>query len=123
MPYGAFRIIELDALSTLLESPSEKELLKLIESKSKFCSMVVSSKDSKPRINFFKALTALKKVDSGGGYLNNIGSPVVDKQDFIKDYKFVISFENESYPGYLTEKLFDILLVKSIPIYWGDLYI
>ena len=123
LPYGAFRIIELDVLSTLLESPSEQELFKLIESKSKFCSMVVSSKDSKPRINFFKALTASKKVDSGGAYLNNTGSPVVDKQDFIKDYKFVISFENESYPGYLTEKLFDTLLVKSIPIYWGDPYL
>ena len=40
--------------------------------------------------------------------------------DFIKDYKFVISFENSSYPGYTTQKLIEPMLVNSSPIYWGN---
>ena len=40
--------------------------------------------------------------------------------DFIKDYKFVISFENSSYPGYTTEKLIEPMLAGSTPIYWGN---
>ena len=45
---------------------------------------------------------------------------VSNKMDFIKDYKFVISFENSSNPGYTTEKLIEPMLVNSIPIYWGN---
>lgn len=90
------------------------------QSKKKFCCMVVSNPDSKERIDFFHKLSEYKKVDSGGRYLNNIGLPVENKRDFLKDYKFVISFENSSYPGYTTEKLVEPMLVNSIPIYWGD---
>ncbi|HEX4958218.1 MAG TPA: glycosyltransferase family 10, partial [Lacibacter sp.] len=53
-------------------------------------------------------------------YLNNVGGPVADKRAFIKDYKFVLSFENSTYPGYTTEKLIEPMLVNSIPIYWGN---
>jgi hypothetical protein len=38
----------------------------------------------------------------------------------LRDYKFTIAFENESYPGYATEKIVEPMLVDSIPIYWGD---
>lgn len=55
--------------------------------------------------------------------MNNIGSPVKDKMSFISDYKFVISFENKSYPGYVTEKIVEPMMVNSIPIYWGDPHI
>ena len=34
-------------------------------------------------------------------------------------HKFAITFENNSYPGYVTEKLMDGFLGCSIPIYWG----
>lgn len=88
--------------------------------KSKFCCIVVSNPHAKERIAFFKKLSAYKKVDSGGRFMNNIGQPVKDKLEFIKDYKFVISFENSSYPGYTTEKLVEPMRVGSIPIYWGD---
>jgi hypothetical protein len=40
--------------------------------------------------------------------------------EFIKDYKFVISFENSSYPGYTTEKLVEPMFSNSLPIYWGN---
>lgn len=94
--------------------------VELFLNKKKFCCMVVSNAKAKERIDFFKELLKYKKVDSGGRFLNNIGSPVENKLDFIKDYKFVISFENSSYPGYTTEKLIEPMISGSIPIYWGN---
>jgi hypothetical protein len=48
-------------------------------------------------------------------------SPDYDaKLDFIKDYKFVLSFENSPHPGYVTEKIMDGFYVNSVPIYWGS---
>lgn len=35
-------------------------------------------------------------------------------------YKFVIAFENSKTQGYITEKIFNVFLAKSIPIYDGD---
>ncbi len=92
----------------------------ILSQKTKFCCIVVSNGKAKERIEFFNQLSRYKKVDSGGRYLNNVGGPVPNKMEFIKDYKFVISFENSSYPGYTTEKLVEPILVNSIPIYWGN---
>jgi hypothetical protein len=56
--------------------------------------------------------------------LNNIGyyldGGTFAKMDFIRDYRFVISFENSSSVGYTTEKLIEPLLIGAIPIYWGN---
>jgi len=92
----------------------------LLKQKSKFCCFVVSNPENKVRNHFFQLLSQYKAVDSGGRYLNNIGGPVKDKMAFMKPYKFVISFENESYPGYVTEKVYEPKLVDALPIYWGD---
>ena len=35
-------------------------------------------------------------------------------------YKFFIAYENDSVPGYCTEKIWWAFLGRSIPIYWGD---
>jgi alpha(1,3/1,4) fucosyltransferase len=35
-------------------------------------------------------------------------------------YKFVIAFENSNSQGYITEKIFNVFLANSIPIYDGD---
>jgi hypothetical protein len=88
--------------------------------KKKFCCMLVSNPDAPERIEFFHKLSAYKKVDSAGRYLNNVGFSVENKKEFISDYQFVISFENSSFPGYTTEKLVEPMLVNSIPIYWGN---
>jgi len=88
--------------------------------KKKFCCMLVSNPKAKERIAFFHKLSQYKKVDSAGRFLNNIGYSVDNKMEFIKDYKFVISFENSSYPGYTTEKLIEPMFANSIPVYWGN---
>jgi len=92
--------------------------------KRKFCGMVVSNDlfADPYRIDFFKALSEYKQVDSGGKSHNNIGIPegVEDKIDFLKDYKFSLAFENSSYSGYTTEKITDSFAARTVPIYWGD---
>jgi hypothetical protein len=94
-----------------------KEILK---TKTKFCCFVVSNKFAPERNKFFRLLSKYKRVDSGGRFMNNIGGPVENKVEFLKEYKFAIAFENSSYPGYTTEKILEPLLVDSIPIYWGN---
>ena len=37
----------------------------------------------------------------------------------LNKYKFVVCFENSKTPGYITEKIFNVFLSKSIPIYDG----
>ena len=92
--------------------------------KTKFCVFIHRNPNNNIRNFVFHELCKYKKVDSAGPLFNNIGyviSPDYDaKLDFIKDYKFVFSFENSSHPGYVTEKIMDGFYVNSIPIYWGS---
>jgi hypothetical protein len=69
---------------------------------------------------FFRTLNVYKRVNSGGGYLNNIGGKVKNKMEFESNHKFSIAFENSSNIGYTTEKLPNALSAKTIPIYWGN---
>lgn len=86
----------------------------------RFCNFIYSNDRAKERIEFFHKLSSHKHVDSGGRLLNNIGGPVQDKRAYLARCKFTIAFENESHPGYATEKIIEPLLMGSIPIYWGD---
>ena len=93
----------------------------LVAQKTKFCNFVVSNPSCKVRNDFFHKLSKYKKVDSAGRYLRNIQiKSLKNKEEFLKDYKFTIAFENSYYEGYTTEKLFQPLLANSIPIYWGS---
>jgi hypothetical protein len=38
-----------------------------------------------------------------------------------KRYKYTMCFENDLYPGYVTEKLLQAYITGTVPIYWGDL--
>ncbi|MBV4357842.1 glycosyltransferase family 10 domain-containing protein [Pinibacter aurantiacus] len=101
-----------------------KNIDEIVSQKTKFCNMVVSNPHAKERLDFFKILGDLKRVDSGGNVLNNIGyklgRTVDDKCQFINQYRFTIAFENSSYPGYTTEKIVEPMRMNSIPIYWGN---
>tara|TARA_R110002020_G_scaffold355815_2_gene568484 strand:- start:8298 stop:9245 length:948 start_codon:yes stop_codon:yes gene_type:complete len=120
LPYFGFKVFEFKYLEELKCTPNIHQASLILEKKNKFCAMVVSNGKAKDRLVFFKKLNLLKQVDSGGRYMNTIDRPIADKHEFIKNYKFIISYENESYPNYLTEKVLDALRVYSIPIYWGD---
>lgn len=92
----------------------------VLSDKPRFCGFVVSNPLCKTRNRFFHALSKYKPVDAGGRLFNNIGGPVADKHAFLSECRFTIAFENESHPGYTTEKLPEAMLAGSIPIYWGD---
>jgi hypothetical protein len=120
LPFYSLIIEENNAHDILEKIKPKEELVQIWDSKSKFCCMVVSNPRSRKRLDFFKKLSQFKVVDSGGKVFNNVGGQVKDKMAFIKDYKFVISFENNAYNGYTTEKILQPLMVDSIPIYWGN---
>lgn len=94
------------------------------KSRKNFCCMIVSNANATERIEFYNRLNRKSKVDSAGKWNNTIGRNIMPgtekKFNFIKDYRFVISFENSSYSGYTTEKILEPMLAGSIPIYWGD---
>ncbi|MCM1540476.1 MAG: glycosyltransferase family 10 [Blautia sp.] len=88
-----------------------------------FCSFVYSNANAaSSRKQLYEILSAYKRVDAGGNYLNNLpdGRPVEDKLSFEAAHKFSIACENASCPGYHTEKLIDAFASQTVPIYWGD---
>jgi hypothetical protein len=102
---------------------------KVLGEKSRFCNFIYSNPRCRTRNDFFEKLSRYKPVDAPGPVCNNLpgvlprpGSyaDVQPKLDFIRHSKFTIAFENESSPGYTTEKIVEPMLVHSLPIYWGD---
>lgn len=92
-----------------------------------FCCFISGNGVSQKRNDWFHKLNAYKKVDSYGPLFNNVGyilprGPEAAKNKFqiLPKYKFNLCFENSSYPGYCTEKLFHALYMDTIPIYWGS---
>ena len=100
------------------QSPPDTEAI--LAAKTRFCGFVVSNPLCNTRNEFFRRLSHYKRVDSGGKLANNIGGRVADKQAFLGECRFTIAFENESHPGYTTEKVAEPMLVNSLPIYQGD---
>jgi hypothetical protein len=93
--------------------------------KRSFCSFVVSNPNQDMRNRAFHFINEYKPVASGGPHLNNIGyvlprDQLRHKLKFLDKHRFNICFENGSYPGYVTEKLYNALQVKTMPIYWGS---
>lgn len=107
--YGATRLIHRPFLhdDTLAARP-------------RFCNFVYSNPHGEQRNRLFQKLSQYKPVDSGGRHWNNLGYRVADKEEFLRQYKFTIAFENSEYPGYTTEKLWQPFAVGSLPIYWGN---
>ena len=95
---------------------------RIIRGKTKFCNFMVTNGACEQRNRFFDLLSKYKRVDSGGKFRNNLGYRVGwgSKQEFIRDYKFTIAFENDSHPGYTTEKIAEPMWANSLPIYWGN---
>lgn len=73
------------------------------------------------RDKIFNQLSSYKRVESGGKHLNNIGRviPGEETNAWLSRCKFVIAYENQSYDGYITEKVFQAYFAGSIPIYYS----
>ncbi|MDQ7947329.1 MAG: glycosyltransferase family 10 [Pedobacter sp.] len=113
--------------NSLIKNLSDNDIDEIISQKTKFCNFLYSNTVAY-REDFFRQLSKYKKIDAPGRSMNNM--PSIDtlyqgdiwdrKRAFLKEYKFTIAFENYAYPGYQTEKLYDAMLVNSLPIYCGD---
>lgn len=94
-----------------------------------FCCWIVSNGNCEIRNKIFDTVNKYKKVHSYGTYLNNMGFGLKfpywseNYQKFMGNYKFVICFENRKFEKYITEKLVNPLVARSIPIYWGTDYV
>jgi alpha(1,3/1,4) fucosyltransferase len=105
---------------------AEGEAESVLKGKTGFCCFFTSygNKKTTLRLDFFHRLSRYRKVDSAGKYLNNIGRSVpfgIDsKLAFMRSYKFYMAFENESMPGYTTEKIAEAMAARCLPIYWGN---
>lgn len=92
-----------------------------------FCTFISSNPNALERNEAFHFLSQYGKVYSGGPWLNNIGQILPrditaqqHKINFMSHAKFNLCYENSSYPGYVTEKLYHALWAGVIPIYWGS---
>jgi hypothetical protein len=95
----------------------------------KFCCFIVSNGSCEIRNKMFSLLNLYKKVDSFGGFANNMNRQIEYPYwsenffNFIGQYKFIICFENTKKGTYITEKIINPYLAKIIPIYWGTHHI
>lgn len=69
------------------------------------------------RLHAIDALSHVGKVEVFG---NSVGRSVASKVDVAKDFRFVLCFENDLYPGYVTEKVFEAWATGAIPLWWGS---
>jgi len=117
-------------MTNKLGMPNVKDVKRTEEDiihKTKFCGFISGNPSSQKRNDAFHILTKYKQVDSAGPLFNNIGyvlprglEAAKNKNEWLKPYKFNLCFENSSWPGYCTEKLFHAFYMKTIPIYWGS---
>jgi len=95
-----------------------------LPAKRKNCVFIASNPNALERINFAKKLMLRMPLDCPGSVLNNMKIPgdvrMKGNVSIASRYKFLIAYENDSVPGYCTEKIWWAFLGRSIPIYWGD---
>ena len=99
----------------------EDKLYADIPQKNKLCSMIVSSKalvqGQRDRINFTADIMEhfKNKIDYYGFGIKELKN----KKDAIDPYLFSIAIENSQHENYWTEKIADVFLGHTMPIYHG----
>ena len=104
----------------LLQNPSPNILVP----KKNICA-VISNSNCPKRNYFLDKLQKIVKIDYAGNFRNN--TPKIpgaynsdDILNFYSQYKFVICLENTKQETYITEKIINGFLARTIPIYWGS---
>jgi hypothetical protein len=67
-----------------------------------------------------KALQDLSEIDNVVTYGRSVNNYAEDKISTSKEFWFSLCFENDLYPGYVTEKVLEAWLGWTIPLYWGN---
>ena len=107
-----------------LVKPDDSDWEYVASTKNNFCNFIYSHPVSF-RNAIFAACNKYKHVVAAGRCENNMDGWLLPNDDlgkinFLRPYKFTLAIENSIWPGYLTEKLVEPMLVNSIPIYVGD---
>jgi hypothetical protein len=79
----------------------------------------VSSFINNPHPTRLRAIFELSKIGKVGVYGRSVGNYVDDKIGTAGRYWFNLCFENDLYPGWVTEKVLEAWLAGTVPLYWG----
>uniref|UniRef100_A0A6C0HTQ8 Fucosyltransferase C-terminal domain-containing protein n=1 Tax=viral metagenome TaxID=1070528 RepID=A0A6C0HTQ8_9ZZZZ len=103
-----------------IENPS-----KITEIPPKNICVIISNPNGIERNYFCDKLEKHFEIDYAGSYKNNVPR-VIDMydtekfQEFVSQYKFIVSMENTKEYNYITEKIVNGFLSGNIPVYWGS---
>jgi len=105
-----------------LKVETDTDLMKnrIIESEDlkrrKFCCAFINNPENL-RMSVLKELERIGDVDIYGRVS---GKYVRDKASVASNYRFMMCFENNLYPGYVSEKLLEAYQSGTFPLYWGS---
>ena len=89
-------------------------------SRPKFCVAFIG-KAYPFRMHAIAALSKIEKVQVYGGIARNTKQTSAEtKFELAQEYKFVFCFENDLFPGYVTEKAPEAWATGAVPLYWGQ---
>jgi hypothetical protein len=77
---------------------------------------VVASNPEQVRGHFIRNLQKVENVEIFG----KLGRQISNKDEILKQFNFNICFENDLYPGYVTEKAIEAYLSGCIPVWRGN---
>jgi len=91
-----------------------------LEGREKFCVAFIG-KAYPFRMHAISAISKIGKVDVFGGIARDTRQTrAEEKYDISQKYKFVFAFENDLFPGYVTEKVPEAWATGAVPLYWGS---
>lgn len=93
-----------------------------VPGKTDMLSMIASRKKN-TEASGYRMRQQIKSQVLGSEYEHGYGmlffKKIAHKWDALAPYMFSIAVENEKYPWWHTEKLFDCFATKTVPLYWG----
>ena len=98
------------------------DVLKTSFTNKKFCLFISQNTLNDNKLSALRLLNKYKSLDLISNIPNIKDKTCYNSEELLKifnEYKFVICFENSHSPGYITEKIFNVFLAKTIPIYDG----
>lgn len=98
---------------TLDELQSKRKLSKV---KNRFTISFIG-KTYPMRLHAIEKLANIGRVDIYGTSVRKVKS---NPGDLASRYKFCLCFENDVYPGYVTEKPFEAYIAGTVPLYYGS---
>lgn len=91
-----------------------------VNERKKFCVAFIG-KAYPFRMHALSALSSIGKVDVFGGIARNTKRSRAEyKYEISQKYRFVFCFENDLFPGYVTEKAPEAWGTGAVPLYWGS---